>query len=60
MAGLGGLLGTVGGFALGGPTGAMIGGALGGSIDGNQETNGGAGASASVWHELIGQAVCFA
>lgn len=45
MAGLGGLLGMAGGFALGGPVGAMFGGALGGAVDGNQETNGGAGAS---------------
>lgn len=45
MAGLGGLLGMAGGYVVGGPAGAMIGGALGGAIDGNQETNGGAGAS---------------
>lgn len=55
MAGLGGLLGMGGGFALGGPVGAMIGGALGGAIDGNQETNGGAGASSQT-HDPWGPA----
>ena len=45
MAGIGGLLGGLGGFFLGGPAGASLGGMLGGALDGNEEKNGGAGAT---------------
>ena len=45
-----GLLGTIGGLAgsyFGGPIGGTLGGLVGGALDGNQNTNGGAGAQSS-------------